>query len=317
MPIADAARIAQVPGVRAVAPRAIFLGSFQQPRNAIRALATQPARWFAVWPEYAIPREQLDALLARRDGIAVTAALQKQYGWKLGDQIPLNSRILKKDGSTDWAFTLVGVFDNSNNPGQSAFAMMNYGYFDEARALNRGTADRFIVRIDDPKRSIQTAAAIDALFANSAHETRTQSEQEQAQSLLKQVGDLNFFASAIVAAVFFTLLFLTTNTMLQSARERIPEFAVLKAFGYSDRGVLLLVLFESLVLCLAAAVTGLTLAATAFPRLTAVFGGFQLPPSVLLAGVAAACGTALISALVPAWRVKRLRVAEAIAGQPR
>jgi putative ABC transport system permease protein len=315
IPIADLGLIENVPGVTAVAPRAIFFGTYQQPKNFVFALATYPDRWFNVRPEFAIPKDQLDALLKTRTGIVVTPVVQKQYEWKIGDKIPVQSRILKQDGSGEWVFDLVGVFDNTDTPNQGNLALINYDYFDEARATNRGTADRFIVRISDPKRSTQTAAAIDKLFANSTHETRTQSEREQAQSQLKQVGDINFFTTAIVGAVFFTLLFLTANTMMQSVRERIPEFAVLKTIGYSDTSVLVLVLLEALCLCVFSAVFRLAIALAVFPTLTSIFGGFTLPWIVIVSGIVAAVLVALISAFMPAWRVKKLRIVDAMAGR--
>src|SRR5258706_9694871 len=124
--------IEKVPGVTAIAPRAIFFGAYQQPKNGIFALATFPDRWFAVRPEFVMQKEQLDRLLKTRDGIAVTVAMQKQYGWKIGDRIPIQSRILKQSGSGEWVFELAGVFDNTDNPGLGFLALINYAYFDEA-----------------------------------------------------------------------------------------------------------------------------------------------------------------------------------------
>jgi putative ABC transport system permease protein len=315
MPIADVPLIERVPGVTAVAPRAVFFGTYQQPKNGVFALATFPDKWFGVRPEFVIPPEQLAALLKTRTGIVVTPAVAKQYGWKIGDKIPVESRILKKDGSGQWVFELVGLFDSSDNPGLGTLALINYDYFDEERVTNRGTADRFIIRIADPKRSTQTAAAIDGLFVNSVHETRTQNEREQAESQFKQVGDIGFFTTAIIGAVFFTLLFLTANTMMQSVRERIPEFAVLKTVGFSDTSVLLLVLAEALCLCVVSAAMGLAIATGLFRLLSAVFGGFSLPTVVIVTGFVAAMLVALISAFVPAWRVKQLRIVDAMAGR--
>jgi putative ABC transport system permease protein len=88
---------------------------------------------------------------------------------------------------------------------------------------------------------------------------RTSSEKSQTQSELQFVGDANFFTHAVVGAVFFMPLFITGNTMMQSIHERIPEFAVLKTLGFSDKKVLCLVIAESVLLCLFAAVTGLLL----------------------------------------------------------
>ena len=83
--------------------------------------------------------------------------------------------------------------------------------------------------------------------------SRTQTESALAQMQLKQLGDINFIANAIVGAVLFTLLFLTANTMMQSVSERTPELAVLKTLGFSDGKVLTLVLIEALALCVFAA----------------------------------------------------------------
>ena len=103
---------------------------------------------------------------------------------------------------------------------------------------------------------------IDAMFANSTNETRTQTESALAQMQIKQLGDINFIANAIVGAVLFTLLFLTANTMMQSVRERTSELAVLKTLGFSDEKVLALVLIEAILLCVLAALAGLALAST-------------------------------------------------------
>src|SRR3546814_9849947 len=73
------------------------------------------------------------------------------------------------------------------------------------------------VRISDWSSDV---CASDLLFVNSPDETNSQSEKEFTQSFIKQFGDINFIVKAILGAVFFTLLFLTGNTMMQSVRER-------------------------------------------------------------------------------------------------
>src|SRR6185503_10313154 len=100
---------------------------------------------------------------------------------------------------------------------------------------------------------------IDKEFANSAAETRTDSEKAFNQAFLKQMGDIQLIITSILGAVFFTLLFLTGNTMMQSVRDRVPELAVLKTIGFSDRSVLVLVLAESAFLCMGAAFIGILL----------------------------------------------------------
>ena len=207
------------------------------------------------------------------------------FGWKVGDTVTLRSQTLKTDGSRDWTFHIVGTFDAIKDPGRANFGIINYAYLDEYRVENRGTAEIFYLRIADPTKAVATAAAIDRIFANSSHETRTRSDQERAQSQAKQMGDVDFFTNAIMAAVLFTLAFLTGNTLRQSLNERIPEFAVLKALGYTDVGVLSLAFGEALLLYIPAAALGLALAYLVAPLAKEDIGAIVVSPAVATAGL--------------------------------
>ena len=100
--------------------------------------------------------------------------------------------------------------------------------------------------MDNPDNALRVAKAVDSLFANSDYETHTDSEASFAAGFAKQMGNIQFLILRIGSVVFFTLLLVTGNTMAIAVRERTAELAVLKAVGYSDRFVLLLVLFESI-----------------------------------------------------------------------
>jgi putative ABC transport system permease protein len=312
LPLAAAGKIERLPGVTGVCARAAFFGSYQDPKNGMFALATDAADWLRVRPEFAMPPDQLRALQRTRAAIAMTPGLQKRLGLELGDKVPIKSPIARKDGNPVWTFELLATFDQTDNPGKSQIAIINYGYFDEARVADVGTVDRIIVRIADPSRSAQTAAAIDRLFANSAHETRTQNEKEQAEGAIRQVGEISYFTNVILLAVFFALLFVTGNTMTQSARERLPEFAVLRTLGFSAAHVLAILLAEAVLLCLAAAAIGLATAALLFPNLEDFVGLTRLSRHVVAQGLLLATLLALVSMLLPAWNVRRLSIIEAL-----
>ncbi|MDB5986942.1 MAG: transporter permease [Nevskia sp.] len=317
LPISQMQLLESVKGVAAVAHATWFGAYYQDPKNFIFAAPVEIDRYLKVVPEIKSAPEQLDALRHTRDGILVGLVAAKKYGWKIGDRVPLHSTIWtrKSDGQSDWDFQVVGFYDFTGNASQTDGALFNFDYFDEARAFRRGSVGWWVVSLSDPNQSSQVAAAIDKLFENSADETKTQSEKEFAQSFLKQFGDINFIVKAILFAVFFTLLFLTGNTMMQSVRERVPELAVLKTLGYSDTAVLTLVLVESVLLCLLAAAIGLGIAELLFPLLKSVVGEVRLPPSVLLAGGGVALVLAILTGLPPAWRAKRLDIVDALAGR--
>jgi putative ABC transport system permease protein len=316
LPSAHLRRIAQLPGVRQVTYVAAIVGSYQQPSNTVVVLATQPQALFALYPEWQVSAQQVQALMQNRTGVIVGARLARLYGWRVGDVLPLHTSALKQDGSADWTFQIVGSYDVPTQPSQENRIIANYEYIDQARRFDRGSVHAFIVGVGDPRSSPEICAAVDALFANSADETVTQDEKEYIQGQLRQVGDIGYLVDAIVGAVFFTLLFLTGNTMMQSVRDRIPELAVLKAVGFADRAVILLVLAESLLLCLVAAALGLLGAAALFPATAALgIAGTTLPAKVFAAGSMIAVALALISGLPPAWRTRRLSIVDALAGR--
>jgi putative ABC transport system permease protein len=317
LPSSYLTRIESVEGVDIVAPFQWFGGYFQDPKQPVITYVTDPKRAFAVYPEWKIPPEQFERMLRTRDGVIVGRYTAAQYGWKIGDRIPLRtSTWVRKDGSMTYDVEVVGIFSSPALPTQERLVLMNLDYFQEASQAGNGRVGWYAFSIKDPTRSAQIASTVDQMFRNSPDETKTQNEKEFAQAQLKQLGDVGFMVRAIVGAVMFTLLFLTGNTMMQSVRERIPELAVLKTLGFTDGAVTALVLAESLLLCIFAALLGLALAALIFPAARTILGGeIVLPPSVLGLGVGAAILLALVSGLPPAWRANRLSVVDALAGR--
>jgi putative ABC transport system permease protein len=313
MPISAMAKIQSVPGVVDVAQRAYFLGSFGDPvpKNMVAALATDPELFFRIRPGFMVPKEGLSAMRQIRTGMLATPGLLQYFGWNLGDAVILRSQLLNTDGTRDWTFNIVGTFRSTTDP-DASFGIINYSYLDDFRVENRGTADIFYERIADPTRAVATAAAIDRIFANSSHETRTHSDQERAQFQAKQMGDVRFFTNAIVAAVLFALAFVTGNTLRQSIHERIPEFALLKVLGYTDICVLSLAFAEALLLYMPSAAVGLLLAYLGAPLAKADVGAVVVSPAVALAGLACAGVLAFVGAALPALTLSRMSVTTAL-----
>ena len=314
MPISALAKIRGIPGVREVTQRAYFMGTYRdsQLKNTVSAIATEPEVWLRVRPGFVVARQHLDAMRTNRAGMLATPPLLKYFGWKIGDTITLRSQTLKIDRSPDWQFTIVGTLDTSREPTSGYFGLINYSYLDEYRVANRGTAERFFVRITDPTKAVATAAAIDRIFANSPHETRTRSDQERAESQTKQMGDVAFFTNAIMGAVLFTLALLTGNTLRQSLQERIPEFAVLKAMGYADLRILSLAYAEALLLYIPPALVGLALAHVGAPLFKEDIGTIVVSQRVAATGLACAGLLALMSAALPAWNLSRMSIAASL-----
>jgi putative ABC transport system permease protein len=312
MPISAMPRILGVPGVKAVAPRAYFMeDDGRSKENYLAALATEPDMFFRMNSAAKVERNSLDAMRRTRSGMLATPELLQLFKWKVGDTVTVRSRTLQMDGNPDWTFDIVGTF---TMPREAYFGVINYEYYDAARATDRNTAEIFYVEIQDPTRAIATAASIDRIFANSSHESRTRSQQARAEAHARQMGDVRLFTNAILGAVLFTLAFLTGNTLRQSLQDRSREFAVLKVLGFSGNRVLGLAFAEALLLYLPPALLGLGVARLLAPHWQEDFGSIVVSAGVTLMGLACAVILAFVGAALPAWNLSRQPMAGALRG---
>jgi len=311
LPMGHAAQIRTVPGVTAVTPMVIFSGVYRTPTQFVPAIAVNIDEYKAVNPKVSISPAALTAMRQTRNGILVGERLAKAYGWKVGDTVPIKSMLwMNRDGGSTWPVKVVGLL-KGGGPG----AMVNYDYVDEGRTQAKGTTSFFLLKTADPKRAMEIGAAVDKLFANSPYETRSITQRQMAQSQFKQIGDIALVINAIVGAVFFALLFSVGAVMTQSMRERIPELAILKTLGFTDGGVMGLLLAETLLFCLFCAGIGLGLAELAFPVIKQSIGFEAAAGPILFAGLGFAVALAVICGLPPAVRAMRLQVVDALAGR--
>ena len=312
LPYALLSQIEHVPGVRAVTYETGLGGIYQNPDQQVAAQGVDAASFARIFPEVAIPAGTLAALARTRTGAIAGEQLVRRYGWKVGDRIPIQSPLARRDGSNNWTFDIVGTFTEPDDPDRANYLIANYAYLNEARETNRDTVNEFVIQIEDPKRSANIGHEIDLLFDNSPHETRTMSEANLISNQVQRIGDIGFLTHAVTAAAFFALLFATGTLMMQTVRERTPELAVLKTVGFADARVMSLILAEALVSCLIGASVGLAIAALLLPRARQLIGLGYLPGIVIAAGFVCAICLALLSGAIPAWRGMRLEVATAL-----
>lgn len=316
LPASYESRIRSVDGVVDVSPQTWFGAWFRDERNQIPAFPVEPEAFLRMYPEYSIPEDQEQAWLADRSGILVGRALADLYGWKPGDTVPLHSAIWRKqDGTYVWDFTVRAIYDAPEG-GDTRNLAMHQDYFEEAKAFAKGLVGWYLVKVRDPQQATAVSRQIDLMFANSPYETKTSSERAMAQSFVNQVGNIGKILGAIVTAVFFTMLLVTANTMAQSVRERTNEIGVLKTLGFTNRGVLALVLAESVLVTLVGGALGLAAAWWMGVQFEPVFRqylpGFSLDAGAVLAGFAWMVGLGLAAGAVPSAQAMRLRIVEAL-----
>jgi putative ABC transport system permease protein len=323
LPASLQTRMEAIPGVKSVGYANWFGGIYQDPKNFVLSFAVSD-NYLDIYHEMALPADQRKAYDNTRTGAIVGDALAKRFGWKVGDKIPLQSTIFpQRNGDKTWPFDIVGIYTPAkgaaNGTDQQFF--FHHKYFEDANAFHSigTTVGWYVVKLTSADKADSVAKAIDALSANSDHETKTQTEQAFNASFAKQLGDIGLIVSAIMGAVFFTLILLTGNTMAQAVRERTNELAVLKTIGFSSQSVLGMVLAEGVLLLVLGGVLGLALAGVVVPIVAKGSGGMlNLPPIGASTWILGLVLMVVIGALVgalPAIRAMRLNIVDALAGR--
>jgi len=312
LPLPYMERIRRLPGVKDVAHVTWFGGVYQDPKNFFAQFVIEPEDWRRLYPEYAVPDAQWQDFLADRQGVVIGQKLAQRFGWKIGDRVPLKAPGYL--GGTAWEFNVRAIYRGTRKSDDEGQLWLQQKYFYE-KAPNywKGIVGWYVVRVTDPAQAVAVTKTIDAEFANSAGETRTQTESAFASSFMKQMGNIEFLIVAIGTIVFFTLLLVTGNTMAIAVRERTAELAVLKAVGYSDRFVLGLVLAESLLIAALGGAVGLWLASiVAGMDITSGILPTYLSGAAIAAGGVMALATGVLAGLLPAVSAMRMQIVSAL-----
>ncbi|MBT8061226.1 MAG: FtsX-like permease family protein, partial [Gammaproteobacteria bacterium] len=309
-------RIENVEGVENAMHQTWFGGYYQRPTNFFAQIPVVPEELYDLYPEILVDEDVMQRWSETRDGVLVGTITADRFGWQVGDRIPIISSIWqnKEDGQT-WIFEMIGTYEGETRATDSSQVFIRYDYFQEARAFGDGLVGWYVVRVEEPERAAEVAAAIDEEFANSPNETKAEPEGAFLQGFANQGGDIATIITAIVTAVFFTILLVAGNTMAYAVRERTNELAALKAIGFTDRSVLMLVLAESLVLVGLGGAIGLSLA-VALVSMGDPTGGslpiFFISLGDILTGVVLIGLMALAAGILPALQAQRLRIADAL-----
>ena len=318
LPIAYRERLTAIPGVAAVSYIAWFPGVYQDPRNDFPKLAVDGTTWFDMYTDlWAVPADDLARWNANRTGAIVGQELADRFGWTIGTRVPLTGTMWPKRGGGAWEFTVDGIYRAGPASGRNAsldLLFFHYAYLNDTRTLGVDFVDSYRVRVTEPARANEIAQLIDTTFANSAFETSTSTENAFVRDIAEQIGDVGAIVMAILGPVLFTLLLVCGNAMAQSVRERTNELAVLKTLGFTDGRVLGLVLTESFVLPLVAGGAGF--AAWVMIQRTNPTGGTvpmaAISPLEMALGTSIAVLIGLTAGILPAWRVGRLTIVDAL-----
>ena len=312
IPESYGSRIRQVPGVRDFLINDWFGGTYIDQRHFFAHFAVDSAKLFTIYPELKIPPEQRQAFERERTACVIGRDLANKYGFKLGDRIHLVGDIYPGD----YEFTVRGIFD-SPRPSEEMYLSREYLEQSLPQA-RRGEAGTFVLLLDSPGSAARVAAAVDDMFRNSAAETKTESEQAYLLGFASLLGNVKMFLIAISAAVMFTILLVSANTMAMSVRERVREVGILKTLGFTPGTILTLIVGEAVGISLAGGAIGLLLSMGLTNGVSKSPAGQFLPaipafqPAVAAACLLSAAAIGFLSSLAPALNASRLSIVEAL-----
>lgn len=317
MPVYYRDRIKSIPGVKSVSHSQWFGGIYVEPKNFFPQFAVDSENYFEMYPEFLIKPAELLAFKRDRQGAIVGRKLADQFGWKVGDVIPIRGTIFPGN----WQFTIRAIFDGKDETTVARQFYFQWNYINEylvkrypRRADQIGI---FNIEVTDPGRVADIARAIDAEFKNSLAETLTETEKSFQLGFIAQSEAIVVSIRVVSFVVILIIMAVVANTMAMTARERLAEYATLKALGFSPGFVAALVFGEALMLALIGAGIGILLTfpvarGFAASPAGAMFAVFKVSQDTVLLQIASALVVGVIASLVPGWRSANIRIVDGL-----
>jgi putative ABC transport system permease protein len=315
MPTSHEQTIRSTPGVEDVTWANWFGGIYKDPKNFFGQFAVDAESYLRMYPEVILSPEEKKEFLQDRTGCIVGDGLAKKYGWKVGDKIVLQPGI-PVYGSQDYEFTIRGIYRAGSSAVDNQSMMFHWKYADE-RSTPKGQIGWFVTRVSNPDQATKIALAIDQQFANSAYETKTDTEQAFSAQFASMLGNLNVLLGSVALAVVLTTLFVAGNTMAMSVRERTTEIAVMRTLGFRAATIFSLVVGEGFVVAIGGGLLGALLARLIVNgESLGLTGGFIPAFGVnnmnFLVGLALSAFIGVVASVLPATMASRLKIVDAL-----
>ncbi|MEG6504887.1 ABC transporter permease [Nitratidesulfovibrio sp. 1201_IL3209] len=316
LPMAYAGKIRAVEGVTHLSWGNWFGAYYVDEKNLFANFTVDVRSYLDLYPEYVIPDDQKAALLRDRKGMAVGDRLARRFGWKLGDTVPLKGTIYPGD----WSVTVRAIYTGRYPNTDETQAFFHWAYVNERmKTENPGRADHvgfYLVGVDRPENAARVANDVDARFRNSLAETLTETEQAFQMGFISMTEAIIVAIRLVSGIVIVIIMAVAANTMAMSARERMGEFATLKALGFGGGYVALLVAGEAMALSLLGGLAGCALSVPVTRVIAHVLGDyfpvFLLSRETLALQGAAAAVVGLVAGAAPALRARRVRIADVL-----
>lgn len=318
LPVRYLEKIKATPGVNEITHGTWFGGYYQDDRNPVTTYAVDKDTYLKVYSELQIEPEQYNNWLKSRAAVLVGEAYASRFGWKVGDVIPLSSSIWfnRSTRNMTWEVEIAGILKGKTKEATTQDILLGYEYLNESRVRSNDTVGWYGFTVNDPSKNDMLAKQIDEKFANSDSETKTSTEKAFIDAFADQLGDIGKIVTAVVGAVFFTILLIAGNTMALAARERMNEMAVLKTIGFPKHLIFSFVISESLLIATIGGVLGLTAAWILLAGIQESVG--SILPNIVFSQKLVASGlllmflTGVATGIIPAWKIANSNIVEGL-----
>jgi putative ABC transport system permease protein len=316
LPLTYAAKIRQVDGVRAVSYANWFGGIYVSEKNFFPQFAVQAPGYFELYPEFVIPPEQMRDFMRDRKGAVIGRKLAVRYGFQVGDQVTLRGTIFPGN----WEFVVRAIYDGAEAKTDTSQFFFHWDYLNETmkiRAPRRAnTVGVYIVGLSSADRAAEVTGAIDAGFRNSLAETLTETEQAFQLSFVSMTEAIVVAIRIVSLLVIFIIMAVMANTMAMTARERLAEYAMLKALGFGPLPVAAMIFGESMAIAVAGGAAGILLTFPIAGQFADEVGNllpvFSVSATTVVLQAVAALLIGAVAAVLPALRAARVRIVEGL-----
>jgi putative ABC transport system permease protein len=316
LPIAYLQRIRQGEGVTRVSYANWFGGVDINEKNFFPQFAVEPESYLSMYPEFIVSEGEKTAFLRDRHGALAGRKVAEQFGWKVGDTIPLRGTIFPGH----YSFVLRGIYRGADRKTDETQFFMHWQYLNERlKAEQPSRAEQvgiYVTQIDRPGRAAELSLAIDQLFRNSLAETLSETEKAFQLSFVAMTETILVAIEIVSFVVIVIIMAVMANTIAMSVRERRSEYATLRALGFGPPYVTVLILGESMVIALIGGAIGLAVTFPAAAKFGARFGSlfpiFAVSRETVVMSVAASAIVGVAAAVVPIWRTLRTSVSEGL-----
>jgi len=238
------------------------------------------------------------------NGALVGETLAARRGFKVGDTFKTSN--VQNEVS--------GIF-RSDEPQNQNVAYVHLKALQQATDKNFGIVTQFYVKVDDPARMDEVAAAIDDKFAVEQEPTTTRSEKAFVAHAADDLVELMKFTRYLGWGCLLAVLALVGNAIVLSVQDRVKEHAILQTLGFRGSLIGRLIVAEGILVGLLGGSVGSVGAMSIlyWKQLSLSVDGLSIPISaditLLVMGLGISLGLGVIAGMVPGWQASRHEIA--------